>query len=345
VFVGSEDFAVYLYEPNFDLKGTTMTFKSGIETSRLRQRVRKIPSTRNGDNFLNMNTLIIVISCVALSVGFVFATIYARKRIQQKHVAELSKENGSSTDTSVTFSDLKTFVNSSMGISKHASYEIAPSSIVPEKELASGGGGVIYLARLMDPKLLSKHGQTVVQKQVFIKNKLSEEAFYQEIGILVMLSKYPHFCQLIGFTTIPFAIILKYYPQGSLSHWIKQNHYGSTVIVKILHEISAGLNSMHSHSLAHCDIKPQNILIEIQNGLPNCFLTDFGITQILSERVVASTMFQIVSLRGLSVHYAAPEAFTNFRSKKFVRVDYRKYDIFSFACLSFELLTRNSPWA
>ncbi|KAI3659937.1 hypothetical protein MP638_004964 [Amoeboaphelidium occidentale] len=240
VFAGSEDFAVYLYQPNVGSQDATTNLQSDIETMRSQRRVRKLAFTRNAADLSTINNVIIgivsvlLLLIIAAAVGIskrrmqkkrvavlskenasstdaTAAVGISKRRMQKKRVAVLSKENASSTDASVTVSDLNTVVNFSMGISKHASYEIAPSSIVPEKQLASGGGGVIYLARLMDPKLASKHGET--------------------------------------------------------------------------------------------------------DGLPNCFLTDFGITQILSERVVASTMFQIVSFRGLSVYYAAPEAFSNFRSR------------------------------
>lgn len=100
---------------------------------------------------------------------------------------------------------------------------------------------------------------------------------------------------------------------------------------------------MHSHFLAHCDLKTQNILIEIQNGVPVCCLTDFGITQVLSEEVIATKMFNAVNLRGLSVPYAAPEAFQNFRDKKYHRADFKKYDIFSYTCVMYELMTGSTP--
>lgn len=101
---------------------------------------------------------------------------------------------------------------------------------------------------------------------------------------------------------------------------------------------------MHSHFLAHCDLKPQNILVEVENGLLSCYLTDFGITQILSEKIIAAKTFNVINLRGLSTHYAAPEAFRNFRAKSYKSVDFKAYYIYSFGCLLYELLSRRAPW-
>ncbi|KAI3655599.1 hypothetical protein MP638_006168, partial [Amoeboaphelidium occidentale] len=87
-----------------------------------------------------------------------------------------------------------------------------------------------------------------------------------------------------------------------------------------------------------------NVLIEVIDGVPTCYLTDFGITQVLSDKILASREFHVINLRGLSVFYAAPEAFKWFRTKSFVGVDFTKFDIYSFACIIFELLTRKTPW-
>lgn len=72
--------------------------------------------------------------------------------------------------------------------------------------------------------------------------------------------------------------------------------------------------------------------------------TDFGITQILSDSIIASRLFNVANLRGLSIHYAAPEAFSNFRFKQFSKGDLKKYDIYSFACVILELFNRKTPW-
>jgi serine/threonine-protein kinase len=115
-------------------------------------------------------------------------------------------------------------------------------------------------------------------------------------------------------------------------------------MLKILREVSGALKTMHSHYLAHCDLKPQNILVQLDRNVPSCSLTDFGITQVLSEKILATKAFNVINLRGLSIHYAAPEAFVNFRSKRYSGADFKMYDIFSVACVVYELQTKNIPW-
>jgi serine/threonine protein kinase len=285
----------------------------------------------------------VIISSVILVI-IAICTLFFYKRYKKRFdntlpvVKTLSESNA-------TLTDLETIINSVIGISKHAAFLIEHSSIARIKKLASGGGGELFVAQVMEPSLSRRVGQLVIQKVVFIKSKMSEEAFYQEVGIMIMLSKFPHFCQIIGYTEQPASIILKYYPDGSLYDWIRSNQCGTKNVLKIAMEISLGLNTMHSYYLAHCDLKPQNILVGLSDGTPSCFVTDFGITQILSDSIIASRSFNVINLRGLSVSYASPEAFKNFKTKKYVSVDFKKYDIFSFGCLLYELLTRRSPWS
>jgi serine/threonine protein kinase len=138
------------------------------------------------------------------------------------------------------------------------------------KKLATGGGGEIFLARVMTAFLKEKTGNLVIQKIVFIKNQMAQEAFYQEVGIMIMLSSFPNFCRIIAYTEKPASMILQYYPDGSLQDYIKDNKYGRDLIVKFSKEISSALRIMHSYFLAHCDIKTQNGLIEVEDGVPTC---------------------------------------------------------------------------
>ncbi|KAI3655837.1 hypothetical protein MP638_002839, partial [Amoeboaphelidium occidentale] len=223
-------------------------------------------------------------------------------------------------------------------LSKHAAFHIENSVVAPIQKIAAGGGGELYIAKLMDNSLSKKHGEIVVQKVVFVKNKMTEEAFYLEVGIMIMLSSFPHFCKIIGYTENPKSLILNYYSSGSLKEWIQKNPYNSNVAVKIMSEVSSAVRTLHSNFLAHCDLKTQNILVEVTSGVPSFFLTDFGITQVLSDRIISSRMFTVVSMKGISVQFASPESFEKFRSKNYTNVDFKMFDIYSFSCVIFNFM-------
>jgi serine/threonine protein kinase len=289
-----------------------------------------------------MEWMIVAFAILGLVILIASSVFYLRVSTNQAH-KNLTK-NITGLDTEVTITDLQTVVNTVMGISKHAAYLIETSALASTKQIAVGGGGELFLASVMDPALRNKIGTTVIQKIVFIQNEAGKEAFYQEVGIMIMLLPFQKFCRILGYTEKPCSIIMECYPDGSLSEWLRTRKCTRAISLKVLKEISQGLNVMHSHYLAHCDLKPQNVLVKVSNGVPTCFITDFGITQVLSESIVAAKSFHIMNLRGLSVHYASPEAFMSFRAKNYSKINFKMFDVYSFGCVANEVQTSKTPW-
>jgi WD40 repeat protein len=346
VFAGSEDFSVLMFNPILR-RNQERTVQLTTTTPKKTTNQKRIIRLQKAEKFsMNVSQVIIPVA-ITLALIILVICVYVLLKQKSKKIVSQTEPSAivSGTASSQTIVDLETIVNSVMGISKHAAFLVESSAIAQVKKIAAGGGGELFLAKIMDPTLRKKHGDSLIQKIVFIKIKASEEAFYQEVGILIMLSTFPGFCQIIGYTENPSSMLLKFYSDGSLFDLIRRRKLGTITNVKLLIDVSAALNVMHSHYLAHCDIKTQNVLVELDNGIPGCFLTDFGITQILSDKIIASRSFNVINLRGLSVFYAAPEAFTCFREKNYARTDFKKYDLYSFGCLIYEILTRKSPWA
>jgi serine/threonine protein kinase len=286
----------------------------------------------------------VLVGGISAMVFFVIVAIIAFFYRSYPRKKEIRKLEPITQEISVTKTDLETVINTVVGISKHAAFLIETSVLASTKKIAVGGGGELYIANVMDPILQNKIGKTVIQKTIFIKNEAGKEAFYQEVGIMIMLQSFPNFCRILAYTEEPFSIILEYYPDGSLSEWLRSRNCTRAISLKVLKEISQGFNIMHSHYLAHCDLKPQNILVHVSNGIPTCFITDFGITQVLSESIIAAKSFNIINLRGLSVHYASPEALKSFRSKNYSKINFKMFDVYSFGCVAYEVQTSKTPW-
>ncbi|KAI3656233.1 hypothetical protein MP638_001689 [Amoeboaphelidium occidentale] len=327
VFAKSADFSVLMFKPNLphNQDGALQSRTTIPKRITNQKRIVRLSKAEGGSMDFPLVHVSVSVALVVIMVG-IFAFVFFKKGSKKIVSRQDQSSSIEGTESAQTIMDLETVVNSVMGISKHAAYLMENSALAKVKKIAAGGGGELFLAKVMDPVLKKKIPQTVVQKIVFAKSKVNEEAFYQEVGIMILLNVFPNF-------------------YGSLYDWASKNHYGTKIILKLLRETASALSVMHSHYLAHCDLKPQNILVQVDNDMPSCYLTDFGITQILSEKIIASKSFNIINLRGLSVHYASPEAFTSFRTKKYSRVDFTKYDVYSFACVMFELITREVPWS
>jgi serine/threonine protein kinase len=345
VFAGSEDFSVLLYKPNIPVDTILSTSIKTQQTTTNRARNTRVVRKAQTITSEALSSLVPIVGAAAgfVALLIILAGIYVFVKAKPKQAASTT-DRTTENETNETTTDLQTVINSVMGISRHAEFLLPVSIIARVKKLTAGGGGEVFIAKVMDPVLSKKYGDTVIQKVVFMNHKSTEESFFQEVGIMIMLSSFPHFCEIIGYTDKPLSMILKYYPDGSLTDWLQNHSFDAKIMVKCAKEISKALSVMHSHYLAHCDIKTQNVLVKVDNGIPSCYLTDFGITQVLSDKILASAIFQVVNLRGISVPYASPEAFINFRSKSYANINFKKYDIYSLSMIMFEVMAKRTPW-
>ena len=102
----------------------------------------------------------------------------------------------------------------------------------------------------------------------------------------------------------------------------------------LVEQTAAALDAAHERGLVHRDVKPANVLISEQSGREHCYLVDFGLTK------------QTASISGLTgtgelvgtVAYTSPEQIRG------EAVDARA-DIYSLACVLFECLAGQSPFA
>lgn len=173
-------------------------------------------------------------------------------------------------------------------------------------------------------------------------------------------SKYPYFAVLIGFTSNPFVILMKYYASGSMYDWIHKNAMNDRCkyfILLLFKDLCNAIKVMHNFGFIHRDIKPANCLIEYQDdGRPHSLLTDFGLTMIADQTVSVVQGFRAVQLNGASILYAAPEIISDLKAKRENDElgmaetqsrnprQWKKVDIFSLASTLYECLNIEQPW-
>ena len=103
---------------------------------------------------------------------------------------------------------------------------------------------------------------------------------------------------------------------------------------RVIDQVASALDAAHARGLVHRDIKPGNILIEGSGDEEHVYLTDFG----LARAVEASTGVTATGAFVGTLDYVAPEQIRG------ERVDARA-DVYALACVLFELLTGNPPFA
>lgn len=117
------------------------------------------------------------------------------------------------------------------------------------------------------------------------KQRLSTYKFLRELQFLTRL-QHPNIiaCQAIEHTEKGRYLVLDYWNSGSLRHLMQSNNSRSIVQnLKIIADILSGLEHAHSYGIVHCDVKPENILLnQNETGWIAC-LTDFGIARLSQE--------------------------------------------------------------
>jgi serine/threonine-protein kinase len=162
----------------------------------------------------------------------------------------------------------------------------------------------------------------------------------QEIGILQLMSNNRHFPKFIGYCEKPVSILMKFYECGSLETYLMKP-LGRSHKLSITSDIAQALLALHRSHIAHCDLKPANVLLEmIEYGHVLAILTDFGISRITSDEILAAKSFHVVNLRGLSWQYAAPEVIQRFRGTNAYNSAsiLKAGDLYAFAIIIYELL-------
>lgn len=133
-------------------------------------------------------------------------------------------------------------------------------------------------------------------------------------------------------------LVMQYAPDGSLADAIKGNGPHRLVlpaslpfVVDVVGQVADALQYTHEHGVIHADVKPANVLTQIEpNGHWHVLLADFGISQsrdtIASRNEVAGT-----------ASYMAPEQFYGHVSAA--------CDQYALGVVTFQLLSGRTPFA
>jgi len=147
--------------------------------------------------------------------------------------------------------------------------------------------------------------------------------------------KHPNIVDFLGFSyDVPFpaAIILPYFADGNSLDYIKK--YPTADVLHLLHGAARGLEYLHHQNppIIHADVCACNVLVE--NG--DSRLVDFGLVPALSNR--SFTTINVLN----RVRWQAPEVFLT-EDEDDLPFNL-KTDIFSFAMLAIELVTKDRPF-
>ena len=200
-----------------------------------------------------------------------------------------------------------------------------------QREIGRGGMATVYLAEEV------KHGRAVAIKVLHrdFAPAFSADRFHREIAIAARLS-HPHLVPLIdsGEAGGMLYYVSAFVTGGSLRDRLRREHRLSIRdTARIARQVGAGLDFAHRAGFVHRDVKPENILFA--DGL--ALIADFGLARAAcsepGEQVTGSG-FAVGTPDYMSPEQAASEPDLDARS-----------DIYSLACVVYEMLTGTAPFS
>lgn len=206
---------------------------------------------------------------------------------------------------------------------------------VIDSVLGTGGMSVVYRATQKEPIKRKVAIKLIRPSLVAPKTVLR---FFREQQALALVG-HPNIATLYEVGSIgnglPFAVI-EYVNGLPITAFCEKFKMDSRQRIILFTQACLGLHHAHRHQIVHRDVKPDNILVGINNRKPVPKLIDFGIAKINRVDLTNNqTMTQVGQILG-SPRYMSPEQFAN------RDVDARS-DVFSAGLVLFEMLAR-SPY-
>lgn len=195
------------------------------------------------------------------------------------------------------------------------------------RPVGSGGMAEVFLAH---DNLLDRNVAVKMLRDQFLEDKELLEQFRREAKSAARLI-HPYIINIYDVVSegdIQY-IIMEYVDGVTLKEYLKEHKLPLNAVLEIAVRLADALQHAHSRNIIHCDIKPQNILID---KYLNPKITDFGIAKMISNQTTVYT----AAVMG-SVHYISPEQAVGGKITA-------SSDVYSLGVVLFEMLTGQVPF-
>ncbi len=201
-----------------------------------------------------------------------------------------------------------------------------------DTELGQGGMGAVYLARD------TRHGRVVAVKVISPEavSGIGITQFLREIATVAQL-QHPHILPLFDSGEAaghPFYV-MPYIRGGSLrARLLEAVRLPADEAVALTTGIASALQYAHEQRILHCDVKPENILLDGTHP----YVMDFGVARKLHTEVLPWTLRRELDLSAGTPAYVSPEQASGEKE-----LDTRS-DVYSLACVVYEMLSGRPPF-
>ncbi|KAF7330808.1 Protein kinase domain-containing protein [Mycena venus] len=198
------------------------------------------------------------------------------------------------------------------------------------QQVAGGGFGDIWKG--------SVGGQTVAVKSMRVFRDDDVKASLKKVGREALIWRqlsHPNLLPFFGLYVLDDrpSLISPWMDNGDLNHFL--NKTPGVDRVSLIADVAMGLEYLHSEHIVHGDLKAANILVTPSS---RACIADFGLSSIIDEFSLNLT-FSSHTGRAGTVRYQAPELLLSSERPN----DFGS-DVYGFACVGYEILTRKAPF-
>ena len=213
-----------------------------------------------------------------------------------------------------------------------------------ESKIGSGGMSDVYRAKdifLENTGIKDNHVVIKVLQSQFVNQPEALQLLLEEAHKTQLLS-HPNIVSVFDVDSDQdrYFIVMEYLDGESLDQIIrryKPKGLSLTAAMKLLEQIADALNYAHKRGIVHADLKPANIMVDRHGHIK---ILDFGVAhrmQLNYDAYAAAPLSQNSPINGFTPAYAS----TDLLAEKTPAVS---DDVFSFACVIYELLTSKHPF-
>lgn len=201
-----------------------------------------------------------------------------------------------------------------------------------ENSLGEGTSSRVFEGKLV--RWFSRNRRVVIK--IYKKTEEMATAFEKEKEIFEKIQPHPNIVECLGSgSDRKGSFIVMEYMQMDLSKIVKKKEQRDKLtyksLLRIFLDIAKGLSHLSKHHVVHYDLKPSNILVNIEANGYHAKVADFGVSELVARTTVTA------SGRG-TLGFMAPEVIdVRFANKK-VRVDGKRIDVFSFGRVMFSCI-------
>ncbi|KAJ7775043.1 kinase-like domain-containing protein, partial [Mycena metata] len=198
-----------------------------------------------------------------------------------------------------------------------------------QRHVAGGSFGDVYTGLLCDQSVAVK------MMRVFRELDIDEliRGFGQEALIWRQLS-HPNLLPFYGlyFLQDRLCLVSPWMENGHIRHFLKKEIYDTNYLLSLILDVALGLEYLHANGIVHGDLKGDNIFVTPSH---RACIADFGLASIITS--LSSLQLTSKPTTGGTVRYQAPEVHKGGHRDQ-------PSDIYSFACLVYEILTGSYPF-